>query len=63
MHDAVTYTEHAKRKTATAMDVLYMLKRQGLTQYDFGGWRMKNWHDGETLEPASVLKERLKFLW
>ncbi|GBP90008.1 Histone H3.2 [Eumeta japonica] len=27
--DAVTYTEHAKRKTVTAMDVVYALKRQG----------------------------------
>merc|ERR1712210_185698 len=26
--DAVTYTEHAKRKTVTAMDVVYALKRQ-----------------------------------
>ncbi|XP_055521281.1 uncharacterized protein LOC129715416 [Leucoraja erinacea] len=29
--DAVTYTGHAKRKTVTAMDVLYALKRQGRT--------------------------------
>ncbi|GIY74767.1 histone H4 [Caerostris darwini] len=27
--DAVTYTEHAKGKTDTAMDVVYALKRQG----------------------------------
>uniref|UniRef100_A0A3B3C890 Histone H4 n=1 Tax=Oryzias melastigma TaxID=30732 RepID=A0A3B3C890_ORYME len=31
IRDAVTYTEHAKRKTVTAMDVVYALKRQGLT--------------------------------
>ena len=36
--DAVTYTEHAKRKTVTAMDVVYALKRQGRTLYGFGGW-------------------------
>ncbi|CAG9772055.1 unnamed protein product [Ceutorhynchus assimilis] len=30
IRDAVTYTEHAKRKTVTAMDVVYALKRQGL---------------------------------
>ncbi|KAM7161277.1 LOW QUALITY PROTEIN: histone H4-like [Macrochelys suwanniensis] len=30
IHDAVTYTEHAKRKTVTA-------KRQGRTLYGFGG--------------------------
>jgi histone H4 len=28
--NAVTYTEHAKKKTVTAMDVVYALKRQGL---------------------------------
>uniref|UniRef100_A0A8C1RQ20 Histone H4 n=1 Tax=Cyprinus carpio TaxID=7962 RepID=A0A8C1RQ20_CYPCA len=28
IRDAVTYTEHAKRKTVTAMDVVYALKRQ-----------------------------------
>ncbi|XP_069054011.1 histone H4-like [Lepisosteus oculatus] len=36
----VTYTEHAKhakRKTVTAMDVVYALKRQGRTLYGFGG--------------------------
>ena len=35
--DATTYTEHAKRKTVTAMDVVYALKRQGRTLYGFGG--------------------------
>ncbi|XP_076741473.1 histone H4-like [Maylandia zebra] len=37
IRDAVTYTEHAKRKTVTAMDVVYTLKRQGRTLYGFGG--------------------------
>ncbi|XP_037744148.1 histone H3 [Chelonia mydas] len=37
IRDAVTYTEHAKRKTVTAMDVVYALKRQGRTLYGFGG--------------------------
>ncbi|CAN0235757.1 unnamed protein product [Lampetra planeri] len=36
IRDAVTYTEHAKRKTVTAMDVVYAL-RQGRTLYGFGG--------------------------
>ncbi|KAG6767835.1 hypothetical protein POTOM_026723 [Populus tomentosa] len=31
IRDAVTYTEHARRKTVTAMDVVYALKRQGRT--------------------------------
>eukprot|EP00252_Welwitschia_mirabilis_P020170 TRINITY_DN4888_c0_g1_i1.p2 TRINITY_DN4888_c0_g1~~TRINITY_DN4888_c0_g1_i1.p2 ORF type:complete len:107 (+),score=20.55 TRINITY_DN4888_c0_g1_i1:45-365(+) len=35
--DAVTYTEHARRKTVTVMDVVYALKRQGRTLYGFGG--------------------------
>ncbi|XP_055492249.1 histone H4-like [Leucoraja erinacea] len=37
IRDSVTYTEHAKRKTVTAMDVVYALKRQGRTLYGFGG--------------------------
>jgi len=37
IRDAVTYTEHANRKTMTAMDVVYALKRQGRTLYGFGG--------------------------
>ena len=35
--DSVTYCEHAKRKTVTALDVIYALKRQGKTLYGFGG--------------------------
>ncbi|KAK6116078.1 hypothetical protein DH2020_008347 [Rehmannia glutinosa] len=37
IRDAVTYTEHARRKTVTAMDVVYVLKRQDRTLYGFGG--------------------------
>ena len=37
VRDSVTYTEHAKRKTVTAIDVVYALKRQGRTLYGFGG--------------------------
>ena len=37
IRDAVTYTEHARRKTITSMDVVYALKRQGRTLYGFGG--------------------------
>ena len=32
IRDSVTYTEHARRKTVTAMDVVYALKRQGRGQ-------------------------------
>lgn len=37
IRESVCYTEHAKRKTVTATDVLYALKRQGRTLYGFGG--------------------------
>ena len=33
---AVTYTEFAKRKTVTSMDVVHALKRNGRTLYGFG---------------------------
>ncbi len=37
VRDAITYTEHARRKTVTSMDVVFALKRQGRTIYGFGG--------------------------
>ncbi len=37
VQDAVTYAEHAKRKTVTTMDVVYALKRSGKSLYGFGG--------------------------
>jgi len=33
LHDAVNFTEHAKRKTVTAFDVVFALKRQGRMLY------------------------------
>ncbi|XP_072911373.1 histone H4-like [Hemitrygon akajei] len=36
IQDAVTYSEHAKRKLVSAMDVVYALKRQGITLYGYG---------------------------
>ena len=33
--DAIVYTEHARRKTVTAMDVVYSLKRLGRCLYGF----------------------------
>ncbi len=36
IRDSVTYTEHAKRKTVTAMDVVYALKRHGKCLYGYG---------------------------
>jgi len=37
IHDSVTYTDYARRKTVTVMDIIYALKRQGTTLYGFGG--------------------------
>ena len=37
IRDAITYTEHARRKTVTSMDVVYSLKRHNHTLYGFGG--------------------------
>ncbi|MCO5610220.1 hypothetical protein L7F22_064456 [Adiantum nelumboides] len=37
IRDAVTYTEHVRHKTVTAMDVVYALKHRGRTLYGFGG--------------------------
>nr|XP_016507811.1 PREDICTED: uncharacterized protein LOC107825453 [Nicotiana tabacum] len=48
IRDAVTYTEHARRKTVTAMDVVYALKRQGRTLYGFGG------HNPHTITKESL---------
>ena len=36
IRDTVTYTEHVKRKPVTAIDIVYVLKRQGRTLYGFG---------------------------
>eukprot|EP01132_Coremiostelium_polycephalum_P008434 gene8434-10359_t len=35
IRDSVAYTDHANRRTVTAMDVVYALKRQGRTLYGF----------------------------
>lgn len=34
--DAAVFAEHAKRKTITAMDVVYALKRSGRSLYGYG---------------------------
>eukprot|EP00267_Zea_mays_P026040 XP_008653962.1 uncharacterized protein LOC103634138 [Zea mays] len=49
IRDAVTYTEHARRKTVTAMDVVYALKRQGRTLYGFGGYLANKYRNSETI--------------
>ena len=37
LKDTLKYAEYAMRKTVTARDVVYALKRQGKTLYGFGG--------------------------
>ena len=36
IHDAVIYTEYARRNTVTVMDVVHALKHQGIPLYGFG---------------------------
>ncbi|KAF7360991.1 Histone H4 [Mycena sanguinolenta] len=36
IRDSITYTEHARRKTVTALDVVHALKRNGSQLYGFG---------------------------
>jgi histone H4 len=33
VHDSIAYTEHARRKTVSGIDVVYALKRQGKSLY------------------------------
>ena len=35
IRDSIVYSDHARRKTVTAMDVVYSLKRQGRCLYGF----------------------------
>lgn len=35
IRDATTYTEHARRKTVTPLDVVYAMKRRGRSMYGF----------------------------
>ncbi|PSC71017.1 Histone H4 [Micractinium conductrix] len=53
VRDAVTYTEHARRKTVTAFDVVYALKRQGRTLYGFGAAALDDFRD--TLLPRMLM--------
>ncbi|XP_019383742.1 PREDICTED: histone H4-like [Gavialis gangeticus] len=42
IHDTITYTEHAKRKTVTPMDAVYALKRQGRTLIQWLNFQYQN---------------------
>ena len=36
VRDTLTFTQHAKRKTITAMDVVYAMKKNGRALYGYG---------------------------
>ena len=63
IRDAVTYTEHAKRKTVTSLDVVYALKRQVLTPlvlYSLAVWLLcmvLTFRDAPSMD--SVVRESL----
>ena len=38
--DALIYTKHARRKTMTAADVVYALKKNGHKIYGYGGYNV-----------------------
>ncbi|ETO12523.1 histone H4 replacement-like protein [Reticulomyxa filosa] len=62
--DAVTYTEYSRRKTVTALDVVYALKRQGRTIYGFGDTcssKSLTIFLSPKLAKYNLLKETLKF--
>ncbi|GAB5366300.1 hypothetical protein AAMO2058_001132000 [Amorphochlora amoebiformis] len=59
IRDAVTYTEHARRKTVTAMDVVYALKRQGRTLYGFGAQDKLQKKSRPVLNYTTILREKL----
>ncbi|KAL4770344.1 hypothetical protein BDW60DRAFT_193062 [Aspergillus nidulans var. acristatus] len=55
IRDAVTYTEHAKRKTVTSLDVVYALKRQGR--------ECSSVPESSNPSNASALRHPLRFRW
>ena len=65
IRDAVTYTEHARRKTVTAMDVVYALKRQGRTIYGFGdaggSWSRKRTAEEKENEQVEKAARQMAF--
>ena len=65
LRDAVTYTEHARRKTVTAMDIVYALKRQGRTLYGYdgseGSWSRKRTPEEAENERVEKAARRLAF--
>eukprot|EP00966_Prymnesium_polylepis_P152292 3517614-Prymnesium_polylepis.2 len=64
LRDAVTYTEHARRKTVSAMDVVMALKRHGRVLYGFestGSWSRKRTAEEKENETVEKQARRLAF--
>ena len=65
LRDAVTYCEHARRKTVSAMDIVHALKRQGRTLYGYGGpegsWSRKRTPEEAENERVEKAARRLAF--
>ena len=43
LREGICYTSHARRKTISAADIVYALKRQGQTLYGFDPGTAKGW--------------------
>lgn len=54
LRDAITYTEHARRKTVVSLDVVYALKRSGVTLYGVEEGRRRRRHAAGRHVAASV---------
>ena len=68
MGRAVTYTEHAHRKTVTALDVVHSLKHDGITLYGFGGWgeemsRLRAFHKAIVANPTTDQRAKLTTIY
>ena len=58
IRDTVTYTEHSRRKTVTALDVIYALKRQGRDLYGFGGYQVHNTNRKKPVNKKTIKKNK-----
>jgi histone H4 len=63
IRDGVTYTEHARRKTVSAVDIVHALKRQGRTLYGFDGEIPPLPHRRTKLSPLPPAKRRNEDQW
>jgi len=61
IRDAVTYTEHAKRKTVTSLDVVYALKRQ-VRYYMYGSSLLTSLRDEPSMVSVVRQTDFLRFM-